>query len=64
MRKDPNCFTWTHLGPLVQYDAQAIGSASEGAQSSLQEVYDSEGGHQVFTHHHPQASREGEAEHN
>lgn len=32
-------------GTFVQCDARAIGSASEGAQSSLQEVY-----HKVIKH--------------
>ena len=31
-----NCIMWTHLKPLC--DARAFGSASEGAQSSLQEI--------------------------
>ena len=30
-------------GTFIQYDAKAIGSGSEGAQSQLQEVY-----HKVF----------------
>lgn len=34
-------------GTFVQCDARAIGSASEGAQSSLQEVY-----HKVIKHSH------------
>merc|ERR1711862_185836 len=35
---DLNCSIWT-LPALVRYDAKAIGSGSEGAQQSLQEVF-------------------------
>uniref|UniRef100_A0A2K6V0X5 Proteasome subunit alpha type n=1 Tax=Saimiri boliviensis boliviensis TaxID=39432 RepID=A0A2K6V0X5_SAIBB len=37
--KGPQLFHMDPSGTFVQYDARAIGSASEGAQSSLQEVY-------------------------
>lgn len=36
------CFHRTHMDPsgtFIQYDAKAIGSGSEGAQQSLQDVY-------------------------
>lgn len=41
-RESPPCPRRFHMDPsgtFVQCDARAIGSASEGAQSSLQEVY-------------------------
>ncbi|NXS05066.1 PSA5 protein, partial [Oxylabes madagascariensis] len=37
--KGPQLFHMDPSGTFVQCDARAIGSASEGAQSSLQEVY-------------------------
>ncbi|XP_036101548.1 proteasome subunit alpha type-5-like [Molossus molossus] len=50
--KEPQLFHMGPSGTFVQCEAGAIGSASEVAQSSLQEVYhvyDSERSHQVFT---------------
>merc|ERR1711971_519340 len=35
---DPNCFTWILLVPMSDM-MQSIGSGSEGAQQSLQEVF-------------------------
>ena len=45
--KGPQLFHMDPSGTFVQCDARAIGSASEGAQSSLQEVY-----HKVIHHSH------------
>jgi 20S proteasome alpha/beta subunit len=52
MKKDLNCkkmdsnvrFHADPSGTLTQYDAKAIGSGSEGAQTELQEQY-----HKVFS---------------
>lgn len=37
--KGPQVFHMDPSGTFVQFDAKAIGSGSEGAQQSLQEVY-------------------------
>lgn len=37
--KGPQLFHMDPSGTFVQFDAKAIGSGSEGAQQSLQEVY-------------------------
>lgn len=37
--KGPQLFHMDPSGTYVQYDAKAIGSGSEGAQQSLQELY-------------------------
>jgi 20S proteasome subunit alpha 5 len=38
--KGPQLFSIDPSGTFIQYDAKAIGSGSEGAQSTLEEVYD------------------------
>ena len=43
--KGPQLFHMDPSGTYVQYDAKAIGSGSEGAQQSLQELY-----HKVSNH--------------
>jgi 20S proteasome alpha/beta subunit len=49
--KGPQLFHMDPSGTFVQFEAKAIGSGSEGAQQSLQEVY-----HKVqskISHQHP-----------
>jgi len=54
--KGPQLFHMDPSGTFVQFEAKAIGSGSEGAQQSLQEVY-----HKVqsrISHQHPQLVQE------
>uniref|UniRef100_A0A493T5X0 Proteasome 20S subunit alpha 5 n=1 Tax=Anas platyrhynchos platyrhynchos TaxID=8840 RepID=A0A493T5X0_ANAPP len=58
--KGPQLFHMDPSGTFVQCDARAIGSASEGAQSSLQEVYHKVKGRAGLTSHKLEVARDSQ----